>query len=142
MHLLLFALFSLRQVLGFPLPMALASDPTGNYVAYVLNESGIRSVWFAAAPGFEPKELWHSGSDDGQELTNLNVSSDGKYVVYVRGGAHDANWPLRPWPNPDSSVKAPGMTVMSLSTTGGALPKVLGNGDAPVISPDSSRAAF
>ena len=28
--------------------------------------------------------------DDGQELTNLSFSSDGKTVVYVRGGRHAA----------------------------------------------------
>jgi len=55
----------------------------------------------ASAPDFAPRKLWDSGTDDGQELTNLNISDDGKYVVYVRGGSHDANWMERPWPDPD-----------------------------------------
>jgi dipeptidyl aminopeptidase/acylaminoacyl peptidase len=142
MHLILGLLFTMRQVLGFPLPMALAASPDGSAVAYVLNESGIRSVWFARAPEYVPRRLWSSLSDDGQELTNLRVSRGGTFVAYVRGGAHDANWTTHPWPNPDSSPKEPGMTVVALSTAAGAAPKVLGPGDAPAISPDGTRVAF
>jgi dipeptidyl aminopeptidase/acylaminoacyl peptidase len=142
MHLVFGLLFSLRQVLSFPLPMALAASPDGSAIAYVLNESGIRSVWFARAPGYQPRRLWSSGSDDGQELTNLGVAKGGAFVVYVRGGAHDANWPQHPWPDPDSSPKEPHMSVVSLSTDGASPPKVLGDGDAPAISPDGTRVAF
>ena len=70
MHVLLGALFTIRQVLSFPMPAALVSDPSGNYIAYVLDESGIRSMWFAAAPSYAPRELWRSASDDGQESRN------------------------------------------------------------------------
>ncbi len=142
MHLVLGLLFSLRQVLSFPLPMALAASPDGSAVAYVLNESGIRSVWFARAPDYQPRRLWSSGSDDGQELTNLSVAKGGSFVVYVRGGDHDANWPQHPWPDPDSSPKDPHMTVVALSTAAGQSPKVLGDGDAPAISPDGTQVAF
>ena len=34
------------------------------------------------------------------------------------------------------------MQVWAVATTGGAAPKLLGDGDAPVISPDSTRVAF
>ncbi len=142
MHILLGLLFTLRQALSFPLPAALAASPDGSAVAYVLDESGIRSVWFARAPDFVPRRLWASASDDGQELTNLHVSKGGAYVVYVRGGAHDANWTTRPWPDPDSGTKDPAMTVVAIATQGGAAPVVLGEGDVPAISPDGARVAF
>jgi dipeptidyl aminopeptidase/acylaminoacyl peptidase len=142
MHLVLGLLFTLRQVLSFPLPMALSASPDGSAIAYVLDESGIRSLWFARAPQYQPRRLWSSGSDDGQELTDLQLSKGGAFVVYVRGGAHDANWPQHPWPNPNSSPKQPSMSVMSLATDGSAAPKVLGDGDAPAIAPDGNRVAF
>ncbi|MBV8147690.1 MAG: PD40 domain-containing protein, partial [Candidatus Eremiobacteraeota bacterium] len=142
MHLILGALFTLRQVLSFPLPMQLVAAPNGNSIAYILNERGIRSIWYARAPDYAPRELWHSAADDGQELTNLSISKDGRYVVYVRGGAHDANWTQHPWPDPDSSTKEPAESVMSLATSGGGAPVVLGAGDAPAISPSSDRVAF
>jgi dipeptidyl aminopeptidase/acylaminoacyl peptidase len=140
-HLLLGMLFSLGQVLSFPMPLGLVADAHGQSIAYVLDERGVRSLWFARAPDFMPQKLWSSGTDDGQELTNLSISNDLKYVVYVRGGSHDANWVTRPWPDPDNSPKEPHLAVMSISTSGGN-PNVLGDGDTPVISPDSSTVAF
>src|SRR4029077_1631883 len=141
MHVLISALFSLSQVLSFPMPLALVSGQKGQSIAYVLDESGVRSLWYAHAPDLTPRELWNSGVDDGQELTNLSISNDGKYVVYVRGGSHDANWVTHPWPDPALSPIEQHVTVMSLPTAGGA-PKTLGEGDVPVISPDGSTVAF
>jgi dipeptidyl aminopeptidase/acylaminoacyl peptidase len=142
MHVVLGALFSLAQILSFPLPLQLVASPDGKSIAYVLNESGTRSIWFAGAPAYAPRELWHAAGDDGQEITNLNISRDGKYIVYVRGGDHDANWPEHPWPDPDSNPKEQKMSVLALATNGASVPVVLGSGDAPVISPDSTRVAF
>lgn len=141
MHLLLGLLFSLAQVLSYPFPNALVSSQDGKNIAYVLNVRGARSLWFAQAPDFKPRMLWTSGADDGQEITNVSISNDAKYVVYVRGGAHDANWTERPWPDPDDSPVEPHMQVLSIATAGGT-PAVLGEGDAPVISPDGTRVAF
>ena len=142
MHLLLGVLFSLSQVLSYPFPNALVSSADGKSIAYVLNERGVRSIWFAQAPQFAPHMLWTSGTDDGQELTNLSISNDGKYLVYVRGGDHDANWPERPWPDPDlRNTQEMHMQVFSLATAGGS-PKMLADGDAPAISPDSRSVAF
>lgn len=121
--------------------MEMTSSHDGRHIAYVLDERGVRSLWFASAPDFAPHKLWDSGTDDGQELTNLNISNDGRWVVYVRGGSHDANWPQHPWPDPDLSPVQPHLTVLSIPAAGGA-PKTLGDGDAPVISPDSSTVAF
>jgi len=135
------ALFSLAQVFSFPMPLGLVAGPDGHSIAFVLDERGVRSLWYARAPEYQPRKLWDSGTDDGQELTNLTISKDGKYVVYVRGGDHDANWVMHPWPDPANSPEQQAMTVMSIPTGGGA-PVTLGDGDAPVISPDSSTVAF
>ena len=62
-------------------------------------------------------------------------------MVYVRGGDHDENWPQPLEPNPASSPVQPQEQVWSVATTGGAS-KLLGDGDAPAISPDGTRVAF
>ncbi len=142
MHLLLAALFPLVSIFSYPFANALVSSQDGTHVAYVLNERGVRSIWFASAPGFKPVQLWTSSTDDGQEISDLSISNDGKYVVYVRGGDHDANWPERPWPDPQSLPVEQHMQVLSLDTSAAGAPKVLGEGDAPVIAPDSNRVAF
>jgi dipeptidyl aminopeptidase/acylaminoacyl peptidase len=133
--------FSMAQILGYPFPATLVGDPQGHAVAYVLDERGVRTLWFAQAPEFSSKQLYESSGDDGQELSDVAISGDDARVVYVRGGDHDANWPGALQPGPDSSPVQPQMQVWSVATNGG-VPILLGNGDAPVISPDGSRVAF
>lgn len=133
--------FTLTQVLSYPFPDALVRDPNGHAVAYALDQRGVRSLWFAQAPRYDATRLFVSNGDDGQELSDLAISADDAHVVYVRGGDHDANWPLPLQPDPDSSPIQQFEQVWSVSTAGGA-PKLLGEGDAPVISPDGKRVAF
>jgi len=135
------AAFTLAQVLSYPFPESLARNKTGTAIAYTLDTQGVRTVWFARAPEWTPVQLFSSGGDDGQEITNLAVSADGARLVYVRGGDHDANWPLPLAPGPASMPQQPEMQVWSVATSGPA-PKLLGNGDAPAISPDGARVAF
>ena len=135
------AVFTLAQILNYPFPSAPVRDPKGTAIAYTLDTQGVRAIWFARAPDFTPKELFSSGGDDGQELSNLVISSDDAHVVYVRGGDHDENWPQPLEPNPASSTVQPQEQVWSVATSGGA-PKLLGDGDAPAISPDGARVAF
>lgn len=133
--------FSMAQILGYPFPASLVGDKSGHAVAYVLDTCGVRTLWFAQAPDFTPKQLFSSNGDDGQELSDVAISNDDSHVVYVRGGDHDANWPQALQPGPDSSPVQPEMQVWSVATSGGT-PVLLGAGDAPVISPDGARVAF
>lgn len=141
MHVILGALFSMAQVLSYPFPATLVAGADGHSIAYVLNERGVRNVWFAQAPTDKPRELTHYTQDDGQEITNVSVSKDGKYVVFVRGGDHDANWPESLQPDPASSPVQPQMEVFSVPTAGGE-PKLLAQGDAAIVAPDSATVAF
>ncbi|MGB9429015.1 MAG: prolyl oligopeptidase family serine peptidase [Gammaproteobacteria bacterium] len=133
--------FTMAQVLGYPYPSAMVSSPNGNAVAWVLNERGVRNIWVAQGPGYQARLLTRYTHDNGQELTNLSFSRDGKYLVYVRGGDHDANWPEALQPDPNSSPIEQHMQVWSVSLTTGE-PQVLGDGDTPAISPDGKRVAF
>ncbi len=136
------AAFTLVQLLSYPFPEALVRDDRGTAVAYALDTQGVRTIWFARAPAWSPAQLFSSGGDDGQEITNLAISAGDSRVVYVRGGDHDANWPLPLQPDAASSPQQPQMQVWSVTTSGSAIPKLLGDGDAPAISPDGTRVAF
>jgi dipeptidyl aminopeptidase/acylaminoacyl peptidase len=141
------AAFTLVQILGYPFPNALVRDEAGTAIAYALDARGVRTLWFARAPGWSPVQLFSSNGDDGQELTNLAISRDDAHVVYVRGGDHDANWPVPLQPNPASSAQQPEMQIWSVVTSPSTSlrvnsPKLLGDGDAPAISPDGKRVAF
>lgn len=134
--------FSVESILGYPYPLNLVSSADGRTIAWVLDERGVRNIFVATAPDFTPRMVTAYTSDDGQELTNLKLSNDGKYIVYVRGGDHDSNWPASVPPNPAGSPTAPQMEVWSVPLSGAGKPVSLGPGDAPAISPDNRRVAF
>lgn len=133
--------FTIEQIKGYPFPNELTTSSTGSRIAWAFNERGARNVWVAEGPEFKARRLTNYENDDGQELTSLSISADGKYVVYVRGGDHGSNF--------DSSVgvnPAIGPTQMKVqiwsAPFGGGEPKLLGEGDEPLISPKSDRVVF
>ena len=131
--------FSSFKAYNFPTELCAASS--GSKIAWALDEQGKRNVYVAEGPAFKPKKLTNFLKDDGQEITSLSISGDGKWVVFVRGGDHGSNWdhglPLNPTFDP-----APfHMQVASVPFNGGET-KYLSEGDAPIISPDSKTVAF
>lgn len=136
--------FTLEQVLGFTFPSELTASPSGSRVAWALLQRGVRSVWVADGPQFEPRQLVTSKGDDGQELTNLVFSADGRYLVYVRGGDHSSNWEAEGnlMPNPTSSPVQPKMQVWAVAVDGGGKPTLIGEGDEPVPAPHGDRVVF
>jgi dipeptidyl aminopeptidase/acylaminoacyl peptidase len=130
-------------VLDYPFPANLVAAPNGSAIAWTFAERGARNIYLADGSAFTARRLTPYQEDDGQELTNLSFSNDGKMIVYVRGGDHGANWPAEGnlQPDPNGSPQQPKMQVWSVAVGGGA-PHLIGEGDEPVISPDNSRVAF
>ena len=135
------AAFTLPQVLSYPYPSELAAAPRSSALAWVQDEAGIRNIWIVEGANAAPRQLTHYSADDGQELTQLQFSPDGAYLVFVRGGDHDANWPESLEPNPDSIPVKPSVQIWSMNLKDGSQ-VLLGDGDAPAIAPDSTRLAF
>lgn len=80
--------FTMEQVGKFSFPSELVSSPTGEMIAWAMNEQGKRNVYFAKGPEFKPEKLTSFDKDDGQEISSLQFSPDGKWLVLVRGGDH------------------------------------------------------
>src|SRR5436190_22399998 len=76
--------FSPAQILSLPTPDNLIASPVGSAIAWTFNERGVRNVYAAEAPDFKPSRLTAYAEDDGQELTNLSFSADGRTIAYVR----------------------------------------------------------
>ena len=132
--------FTVDQVLSFPSPENLTASPVGSTIAWTFNERGVRNIYVGEAPDFKARRITSYQQDDGQELTNLSFSGDGKTVVYVRGGDHGSNRGAEP-PNPSGSPIQPKIQVWSVAVSGGP-PKLVGEGDDPATAPDSERVAF
>ena len=135
---------TIPQVLSYPYPGELVAAPSGARIAWTLKELGVRSIWSAAAPEWTPRRLTRNAADDGQELSQLSISADGKTLVYVRGGDHGANWPAEGGlpPDPAHSPQLPKVEIWAVSTSGDSAPRVVAEGDEPAISPRGDRVAF
>lgn len=133
--------FTMDQLKSYPFPNELAASATGARIAWAFNERGLRNIWVAEGPDFKARRLTNYNSDDGQELTSVLLSSDGKYVVYVRGGDHGSNFDSSVGVNPAMAPVQIKVQIWSVPFLGGE-PKLLGEGDEPVISPKSDRVAF
>jgi dipeptidyl aminopeptidase/acylaminoacyl peptidase len=133
--------FSLETVKTYPFPSDLTASSQGSKLAWVFNEQGKRNVYVAEGPDFTPRKLTNYTEDDGQEITSLSVSSDGKWVVYVRGGDHGSNWDEALPVNPLSSPVPIKVQIWRIPFAGGE-PKALSEGDEPVISPKNDQVVF
>ena len=135
--------FSPEQVLSLPFPAGLVASPVGSTAAWTFNERGVRNVYVASGPDFAARKLTPYASDDGQELTSLTFSSDGRTLVYVRGGDHGSNWPAEGnlMPDPASSPTEQKVQVWSIPVAGGT-PTLLGDGDEPAVASKGDRVAF
>lgn len=132
---------SLERVLSYPFPTDLVASAHGARIAWVFDQQGRRNIWTAVAPEYHATQVTHYLADDGQELTGLSVTGDGSAIVYVRGGDHDANWPEDTPPNPQSGTTQPKVAIWAVPARGGD-PRLLAEGDDPVVSPNGDRVVF
>ena len=133
--------FTLESVRSYPFPGELTASADGNKIAWVFNKEGLRNIYIAEAPDFNPIKLTNFSRDDGQDITSVSVSADGKWVVYLKGGEHGSNWDDEVTINPLSSPQPPKVQMWSISTEGGK-PILLGEGAGPVISPKSDKVVY
>jgi dipeptidyl aminopeptidase/acylaminoacyl peptidase len=133
--------FTFESIKGYPFPTELTASASGAKVAWAFDDRGIRNVYVAEAPGFKARKLTNYTNDDGQEITSLSISADGKWVVFVRGGEHGSNWDDGLPTNPSFSPEPFKVQIISVPFSGGEM-KTLAEGDEPVISPRNDVVAF
>ena len=135
------ATFTLDQLTRYPFPSELAAASRANRIVWAFNEDGVRNLYVAEGPDFAARRLTSYTSDDGQELTSVQLTADGRYVVFVRGGDHGSNFDDILPVNPLGMPQPVRVQVWSVPFEGGE-PKSLGEGDSPVVSPRGDVVAF
>src|SRR5437016_3864106 len=133
--------FTVNQVRSYPFPNELTAAATGSRLAWAFNEQGRRNIFVAEGPAFSARQLTHYDRDDGQELSSLTVSANGRWVVYVRGGDHGSNWDDELPVNVSSTPAPPKVQIFSVPFDGGDA-KAIADGDEPVVSPRGDVVAF
>jgi dipeptidyl aminopeptidase/acylaminoacyl peptidase len=131
--------FSIEQVLSFsfPEPTSMIAAPKGDRVAWVSNTRGRRNIWGAEAPDWNARQITHYTLDDGQEITDLDFSSDGGLIAYVRGGDKNREGEL---PNPASDPAGVDQSVWTV-TWAGTAPHKVDVGNSPKVSTHSTAAS-
>src|SRR5438477_7055042 len=96
------ASFTIEQAISAPFPTELTASPSGGKLAWVFDERGARNIWVAEAPEYRGRRLTNYRADNGQEITGLRWSPDGRAIVYVRGEGTNGKGE---YPNPTSDPK-------------------------------------
>ena len=125
-------------VLGAPFPSEISAAPRGGAIAWVVNERGARNVWVAEPPAYQGRRLTDYTADDGQELGQLAWSSDGRTIVYVRGGSPNRAGEN---PNPTSDLGGADQALWRVPVAGGE-PARIASGTSPAASPTGGVVAF
>lgn len=115
--------FTIEQVLSAPFPSELVAAARAPRVAWIFDDKGERNIWIADAPNFTPRQVTHFKGDDGQVISSVRLTPDGKTLVFVRGtevnGAGSSA-------NPASLAKNPRQQIWTVPAAGGQ-PRALGD---------------
>lgn len=130
-----------RSFRKYPFPTELNAARHRSQIAWAMNEEGKRNIYVADGPDYKPRKLTSFDSDDGLEISGLSISDDGQWVVFVRGGDHNANFKGDDPIDPSSTGKPFKVQIASIPFAGGKL-SYLSEGDNFVISPDSKSVTF
>jgi dipeptidyl aminopeptidase/acylaminoacyl peptidase len=131
---------TIREITSVPFPSQLRAAPRGNLIAWVSNERGARNVWVydPAATGNEARSLTSYSGDDGNEITSLTWSGDGRLLFYTRGGAGNGHIPYNPLSLPAGASAGEIWAV----STGSGMPRKVGPGTDPTPSPRGDVLVF
>jgi dipeptidyl aminopeptidase/acylaminoacyl peptidase len=129
---------TLEQLLSAPFPYGLVASPGGDAVAWVFNARGVRNIWVAGAPDYRGRQLTSYRDEDGQEISNLTFTPDGRSIVFVRGSGANRQGEL---PNPTSDPGGVEQAIWIVPATGGE-PRRLVEGAGIAMRPSGDRIAY
>jgi len=116
----------------------LSASPAGRHVAWVANQEGKRNIFVATAPDFRARQLTATTRDDGQDVTSLSWTPDGRTLFFVRGAAANRAGEN---PNPASDPAGAEQAIWRVSVESGAAVRI-GEGSAPIVSPRGDALLF
>ena len=134
--------FTLEQVMSAPFPSAPVVSASGGKIAWVYNARGVRNIWIAEPPAYRGHSVTSYTADDGQEVSELQWTPDGRQIVYVRGESANG---AGEYPNPTSDPRGAEQQVWVVAIEGPPAqkaPRLIGEGNQPEVSPKGGIVAF
>jgi dipeptidyl aminopeptidase/acylaminoacyl peptidase len=157
--------FTIEQALSYPYPYGLTAAAHGERIAWVFNVRGARNVWVADGPDFAARQVTHYTGDDGMPIASLQLTPDGKTIVYARGSETNDQGEVA---DPTNNVNQPEQQVWAADVATGEtrllgawtgshelwiapvsgnqparkLAYIRGNNSQPQWSPDGKEIAF
>jgi len=128
----------IEQVMSYAFPSELIAAPSGDRIAWLANDQGLRNVWVAEGPGWNPRRLTSYLEDDGQVLSGLTFTPEGERLFYLYGGSPNRSGEL---PNPTSEIEGVATDLWLVDWEGGE-PERLAGAVSPVMSPTSAKIAW
>jgi len=96
--------FTLEEILSPAFSYGLVAARDADRIAWLVNERGMRNVYTAAGPDFEPVRIHLTDQDDGVDLSSLQISDDGSTLTFIRGHAPNRDgWVANPASDPDGA---------------------------------------
>ncbi|HUP89891.1 MAG TPA: prolyl oligopeptidase family serine peptidase [Longimicrobiales bacterium] len=129
---------SIDDFMSAPSPLELTAAKKADRVAWVTWEKGLRNVYTAAAPLWKPVRLTSFLKDDGEEVSDVELSDDGSIAIFMRGSdPNNAGWIANPTHSATGSERA----IWASSTTS-AIAWRLVEGTSPALSPDGRFVVY
>ncbi len=134
----IYAQTSISDYLSVPFPSNLVSSKNGKTIAWVFNDKGSRNIFLADASGNNVKRITNFSVDDGMDLGNIQLTSNGEQIIFVQGNP----------PNKEGETANPALlqtstqrVIYNINTVSGQLRKII-TGNSPQISPDGKSLAY
>ena len=129
---------TVRQIDGAPFAATIVAAPAANAVAFVLNARGVRNIWVTDSTRADARMVTAFTEDDGQDITSLAFSADGRTLYFVRGGGPNRAGEI---PNPTSDPAGAEQAIWRVRLDATAAVRVT-EGSSPTPAPRGGSFAF
>lgn len=131
------ALAADEDFLAYPMATEVSAADAPAF-AWLVRQDKRSKLMLASAPSFAARELFARDDVDGDPITRVVISPDGKRVAFQTGSAIAGDDGY----NPASLIDPPKATLWLIDAKAGAKPVKLGIGTAPRFAPDGTRVLW
>lgn len=120
----------------FPLALATSASANGS-VAWLVRQGDTTSVMLSKGGRFAPVRLTSRSDADGQPITDVRLSPDGRFVAFQTGASFGAHVH-----NPAGLLEPPRLRLWLMEAQSGAQPIEVGDGTSAAFPPAGDRLLF